>query len=131
LSAEFKSDRSVLSPQHSVLYQKSPLTHPPSTTTVWPVMYDARSEARKATAAAISSGRAIRRIGTSAAHPSIISSLLFPSRAPRSTACSSCRAVRVQPGATLLIVTPSAATSFESDLAHPVRPARPVFDSSK
>src|SRR5438105_1811123 len=94
-------------------------------------MYDARSEARKATAAAISSGRAIRRIGTSAAHPSIISYLLFLSHEPRSTAFSSCRAVRVQPGATLLIVTPSAATSFESDLAHPVRPARTVFDSSK
>src|SRR5918998_6550329 len=37
---------------------------PPSTTSVWPVMNEAWSDARKATAAAISSGRPHRRIGT-------------------------------------------------------------------
>jgi len=45
-------------------------------------------------------------------------------------ACSSCRAVSVQPGATLLTVKPSAATSFERVFAQPVSPARTVFDKS-
>jgi len=50
----------------------SPRWIPPSAKMVWPVMYDARSEASQAITSAISFGLPSRRTGVSAAHVSQI-----------------------------------------------------------
>src|SRR5205085_12223544 len=97
---------------------------------VTPVMYDARSEARKATAAAISAGSASRPAGICAAQPATISSADLPIVRPRLSANAACCSVSVQPGAMLLTVTPSAANTLERVGAQPVKLARTDFDTS-
>ena len=69
---------------------------PPSTTSVWPVMYAASSQARKATAAA-----------TSRAVPARPTGVERPAMSSRSVD----EAVAIQPGCTELAVTPPRALS--------------------
>src|SRR3984893_14141876 len=69
---------------------------PPSTTRDWPVMYEAAGEAKKQTAAAISSGVPARPIGVCS---------------PAMRSISVDDAVAIHPGATALIVMPSSAVS--------------------
>src|SRR5215208_4820868 len=96
------------------------IVRPPLTESVWPVMYPARSEARKATAAAMSSGSARRRIGTARTSAST-------SFWPPSAAIPSSMGVRVGPGQTAFAVMPARAVSraivFVNAITAPFAPA--------
>src|SRR6266511_722898 len=105
------------------------LISPPSTCTTQPVMYDARSEARKTTMLANSSGVPIRPMGMSAVdRVAIHSSRLFPARAARSLWCPRKRSVRIRPGKTMLTVMPSRPSSWASVLNIPAMPGRIPFE---
>jgi hypothetical protein len=80
----------------------------PSTTSTWPLMYDAPGAERNATAAATSS--AVPGRPTGVARPILIS-------------CSGEEAVAIQPGATALTVVPRRPTSTASARVSPVIPA--------
>src|SRR5579863_218682 len=80
----------------------NPLYMPPSTKTVWPVTYDARSEASQTMVSATSRGSPSRLSGASAAQPSKISCSDFPDVAERAFANSFNRSVAVNPGPMLL-----------------------------
>src|SRR5436190_8574754 len=105
------------------------LINPPSTCTTQPVMYDARSEARKTTMLANSSGVPIRPMGMSAVERvAIHSSTLLPARVARSFWCPRKRSVRIRPGRTMLTVMPSRPSSLASVLNIPAMPGRMPFD---
>src|SRR4029077_11020037 len=88
------------------------ITRPPSTARTWPVMKAASSEARNATACAISSGVPNRPSGVRA----VISAW---SASGRSWVSS----VRTNPGATALTVMEREASSRATALVKPMRPA--------
>src|SRR6266481_1550549 len=105
------------------------LINPPSTCTTQPVMYDARSEARKTTMLANSSGVPIRPMGMSAVERvAIHSSRLLPARVARSFWCPRKRSVRIRPGKTMLTVMPSRPSSLASVLNIPAMPGRIPFE---
>src|SRR6185436_11959962 len=85
---------------------------PPLTEMLAPVMYPASSEARKATTAAISSGRASRPMGMAATIWSRISCRIAMTMS-----------VSTYPGDTVLTVTPFLTTSWASASAKPAMPA--------
>ena len=66
--------------------QKGFRTQPPSTASVTPVMYEARSDARNATAAAISSGWAIRRMAPATPTTQLSPCFDLPAALPRTSA---------------------------------------------
>src|SRR5215207_8462158 len=84
---------------------------PPSTTSVWPVTYEAAGEQRNATAAAISAGSPKRCIGV---------------LRPYSSSWSSEDGVRIHPGATALQVTPEVAVSTAVAKVSPRMPPFPA-----
>ena len=79
-----------------------------STTSNWPVMYEAPGDASHAIAEAISSGRPLRPSGTSS---------------PSCASCGSCDPVAIHPGATALTVMPLRASSIASPRVNPSTPA--------
>src|SRR5438045_1222784 len=90
----------------SVLIAHNPLYMPPSTSTVWPVIYDARSEASQTTVSANSRGSPSRLSGASAAQVSKISCSVLPVADERALANSFRRSVAVNPGPTLFTRIP-------------------------
>src|SRR6185503_11357459 len=92
---------------------------PPLTLIVWPVTYEASSEARNAMTAATSSGSPIRR--------SVVASIIAClSRAPSSPSCSGAElrsGVSIGPGATALARTPKRADSRAIAFVKPMTPA--------
>src|SRR5690348_15361875 len=101
---EHPLDDAVLGRQFLRRARAHTIVRPPPTLSVWPVMNDAASDARKTTASATSSGRARRPSGVALTIEEISFSLpaaIMP--------CS--RGVSVRPGATTFTRTPSRATS--------------------
>ena len=101
-----------------------PCSAPPSTGSTTPEMYAAWAEQRNVTAAAISSGDPSRPAGIDASSRA---------RAFSGSGCRShssfIRSVSILPGATVLTVMPSPATSRESVFAQPTTPGRIAFES--
>ena len=93
---------------------------------VWPVMYPACFEQRKAHVAPNSAGSPSLPIGALAAIRLICS---FGS-APEAAATWRVRSVRIASGARQLTVIPSGASSSDSVFASPVTAARKEFDSA-
>ena len=92
---------------------------PPSTYSVWPVMYDASSLHRNAAAAAMSSGWPTRRTGLRSAAAFRNSSTGIPTRA----AVASVMSVAMKPGAIALAVTLNLPSSMARVLVKPCMPA--------
>src|SRR2546425_8791591 len=86
---------------------------PPSTTSVCPLTYEDRSDARKRMAAAMSAGMATRRSG-------VLSSLR---RLSSSGTRLEIRGVHTIPGATALVRTPDGPSSTARDRTHDISPA--------
>src|SRR5688500_10347828 len=105
LSAQLDVPRGAPAPLGRVRPRQA-MVRQPMTDRVWPVMYPAASEARKATAGAMSSGIPSRRIGTAL----VIDSITRSASAPASMMPWSI-GVSVGPGHTALAVTPYRATS--------------------
>ena len=83
------------------------MVSPPLTDSVWPVMYSAASDAKKATAAATSDGCAKRFMGTERVIPPITLSASCPELSANLRSAG----VSVGPGHTVFAVTPLVATS--------------------
>src|SRR5690606_17532585 len=102
---------------------------PRSTGRLMPLMQPAAGEHRKATAAAVSSGRAKRRSGTLATISSNTACSLRPPRCARVRMICSIRGVSVKPGNTLLTVMPSGPSSQARVLAQAATAQRAVFET--
>src|SRR5262249_30179247 len=98
-----------------VIHQPT-MVSPPLTDRIWPVMYDARADARNEITSAISSGRPERRMGMVA---TTASSHLGPRGLRRKL---SSRAVSVRPGQTQLTATPRRALSRARGLVSAITP---------
>src|ERR1700674_527010 len=109
----------------------NPLYMPPSTRIVWPVMYDARSEASQTIVLATSRGSPNRLSGASAAQASTISCSLFPDAEDRALANSFRRSVAVKPGPTLFTRIPSLPNSLARLFTSPTTAARTAFERTR
>src|ERR1700756_3114527 len=94
------------------------IVSPPLTDSVWPVMYSAASDAKKATAAATSEGWPRRFIGTERVMPPITLSASCPELSAKLRSAG----VSVGPGQTVFTVTPLVATSRASVLVNAMMP---------
>src|SRR6185369_1666844 len=108
-----------------------PLYAPPSTSSVCPVIYEARSEASHTIVSATSLGSPTRLTEASTAQDSKISCSVLPDTAERALANSFRRSVAVYPGPTLLTRMPSLPNSFAKLFTSPTTAARTALDKTR